>query len=59
MKKLFISALAAILAFTSCSLLDEPVYTLTNASAYLNYKDQKLYTDGGIVFNVTDRKSVV
>ncbi|MBO4466495.1 MAG: hypothetical protein J5745_00130 [Bacteroidales bacterium] len=53
MKKLFISALAAILAFTSCSLLDEPVYTLTNASAYLNYKDQKLYTDGGIVFNVT------
>ena len=53
MRKLFISVLAAILAFNSCSLLDDPVYTLTNASGYLNYKEQKLFSDGGTVFNVT------
>lgn len=53
MRKLFISVLAAILAFNSCSLLDDPVYTFTNASGYLNYKEQKLFSDGGTVFNVT------
>lgn len=53
MKKFIITALAAVLAFDSCMLLDDPVYTLTNAAAYLNYKDNTLFTDGGTTFNVT------
>lgn len=53
MKKFIITALAGMLAFNSCMLLDDPVYTLTNAVAYLNYKDGNLMSDGGTTFNVT------
>lgn len=53
MKKLLITALAAMLAVNSCSLLDTPVYTVTNAVSYLNYKDGKLMSDGATIFNVT------
>lgn len=53
MKKFIIAALAAVLAFTSCSLLNDPTFSLTNASAYLNCKDGKLITDGGTLLTVT------